>query len=126
LNEAEFREFRDKRQALSSVGWAGQNPSNPGSQWLFGVCASLRRVPLIGRSIMDHELFHGVQEVQSGSRLFRPPRPLRWWQWAFIEVEAYVFGSPLIGLPILLLLVLSLAFFSLVAWVVLDALPRLL
>jgi hypothetical protein len=122
LRAAEFREFRDKRQAKRSVGWAGQNPANPEAQWLFGVCRSLRRARTVGRSILDHELFHAVQDVQSGGWLFRPLVPLCWWQDVLVEVEAHLFGGPLIGLPCLMLLAGLLAVGAWMLWELLTAL----
>ncbi|HMC65321.1 MAG TPA: hypothetical protein VKI65_10315 [Gemmataceae bacterium] len=109
LKEAEFREYRDNWEAKRSIGWAGQNPENSSPQWLFGVCVPARQAWLIGRSIVDHELFHAVQDLQSGGRLFRPAVPLRWSGDVLVEAEALVFGSPLIGVPFLGLLLVCLA-----------------
>jgi hypothetical protein len=122
LDKAEFREFRDKREAKRSIGWSGQNPDCLAPQWLFGVCASVRRTWLLGRSIIDHELFHAAQDHQSEGELFRPSVRLRWWQEVGIELQAHLFGGPLIGVPWLLLLLLCLFVIVWMIWVVLRAL----
>jgi hypothetical protein len=116
FNEAEFREYRDKWQAKRSVAWAGQNPDNSEPQWRFGVCASVRRLWLIGRSAIDHELFHAAQDVQWNGELFRPPEPLPWPVEVLVEMEAHLFGGPLIGFPWLLVLVLCLLAGGLLVW----------
>lgn len=109
LNRAEFREFRGTVEAKRSVGWADQNPDNPDPQWLFATCRSIRRVWLLGGSVLAHELFHAVQDVESEGQLFCPSENLRWWQGFFIEAEAMLFGSPLIGAPVLVVLLTCLA-----------------
>jgi hypothetical protein len=126
LEKAAFREFRDKRQAKRSVGWAGQDPESSDRQWRFGVCVSARRTWLLGGSIIAHELFHGVQDVKSGGRLFCPPAPLRWWQEVLVEAEALFFGGPLIGVPFLALLLGCLAASVWMLWVLIEVLALLL
>lgn len=124
LGEARYREYKDKWQGKRSIGWAG--PDSSGPQWLFGVCRLVRRLWLIGRSILDHELFHAAQDLRWNGQLFRPPVRLRWWQEMFVEAEAMLFGSPLIGLPFLLLQLACVVTGVWMLWVVIDALMRVL
>jgi hypothetical protein len=114
LGSTEYRRPRGFWQAFS-LGWAGRNPKAvKGIEWLFGATV-LQLVPLIGGALLQHELLHAVQEFASGDRLFdlereKKLRPLECWR---LQVEAQLFGGPLIGVPTVFVLVVGpLAFFA--------------
>jgi hypothetical protein len=99
-NCTEYRAFRGFWQRFS-LGWAGRNPRYQNTVlWLIGATL-LRRVPFIGGSLLQHELLHTVQEFVSGDRLFDAERQkkLDWLACFRLEVEAHLFGGPLIGIP---------------------------
>src|SRR5207247_1513756 len=98
LGTADFREFATWGQAWRSWGWAGPSPTNPG-QWLFGVPRFGRNIPFIGRSIMSHELFHGLQDFRYG--LFAVDEAnIGIGLWLRTEGAAHLFGGPLVpGIP---------------------------
>jgi hypothetical protein len=96
LEAAEFREFATVRQAMSG-GWAGATRGEI-PVWLFGVPRGLRNIPFVGRSAMQHELFHALQDLQYG--LFAIPRTqIGFWRGFAIEGAAHLWGGPLAGTP---------------------------
>jgi hypothetical protein len=95
LESAEFREFATWREASRSLGWAGR--ASAGSpQWLFGVPRLGRNLPLVGRSLMFHELFHGLQDLKYGMFAANEAAiPIK--QAFLIEGAAHLFGGTLVG-----------------------------
>lgn len=87
LEESEFREFAT-RQERSCFGWAGLGENG---RWLFGVAGYT--VPLWGKSVMRHELFHAAQDHMTG--LFTKSLTFRLALMA--EYSAHLWGGPLIG-----------------------------
>ncbi len=94
LSAAEFREYATWQEALRSVGWAGR--AGEGSeQWLFGVSGLGRNVPILGRSMMQHELFHALQDLKYGAFALESNTSVG--QWLAIELAAHAFGGPFAG-----------------------------
>lgn len=89
LSSAEFRTYSSAGEAARSVGWAGSRNDN----WLFGVAG--RRIPLLGRSIVQQELLHAVQDLQYG--LFSAGIGVGGRIAA--EASAMLFGSTMVGVP---------------------------
>ena len=92
LEEAEFRSFATPREASRSVGWSGLTQAD--DKWLFGVAGY--RTPLLGKSVMRHELFHAVQDFKTG--LFT--REASFVRSLAAEYSAHLWGGPLIGVPL--------------------------
>ncbi len=92
LQEAEFRSFATPREASRSVGWSGLTTA--GDKWLFGIVGY--RMPLLGKSIMRHELFHAAQDFKTSlfSRESSFVRSLA------AEYSAHLWGGPLLGVPL--------------------------
>jgi hypothetical protein len=61
-------------------------------RWLFGVPQLERNIPLFGRSAMQHELFHAIQDFKLG--IFAREASMRLWQKIPIEFAAHcVWGA---------------------------------
>ena len=95
LTFGQFREFKNFTQGARSLGWAGPNPGSPG-QWLFGVPGWLRSIPLVGRSSVQHELLHALQDFKYG--LFaQNEAKVGFLRGVWIESAAHIYGGPVIG-----------------------------
>jgi hypothetical protein len=93
VESAEFREYASAAEAAGSIGYAGIVEG----RYVIGMARFLRRVPVLGRSSMQHELVHMFQELTgqiiTNERLLRESwRGILKIQQA--ELGAQVFGSP--------------------------------
>ena len=118
LEQASYREFADFRQGLRSLGWAGPNPHadlwvaavrqaefrslgwagpHASGQWLFGVPNWLRRIPLIGRASVQHELIHALQDFKYGLFALDETKIPFLFRGVSIESAAHAYGGTVIG-----------------------------
>ena len=79
---------------LIAWGWSG--PSANVGQWLIGVPKWSQYVPGFGRSVVQHELFHAMQDFKYG--LFGVSEAnIPFWRGVRIEMAAHTFGGTGIG-----------------------------
>lgn len=88
---AEFREYANVKQMLLSGGYAGYSEG----RLVLGMSGLIRKIPIIGRSAIQHELVHVFQELSMGmlkreSTVGRLP----YLEVLKAETSANLFGSP--------------------------------
>ncbi len=64
LENAEFREYATLGEAAKSLGYAGLNAEG---KMVIGLVRPLRRIPIVGQSAAQHEIYHVYQETAFGT-----------------------------------------------------------
>ncbi|MCB0186093.1 MAG: hypothetical protein KDE31_17610, partial [Caldilineaceae bacterium] len=90
VESAEFREYATAWEAAQSVGYAGKS----GDQLVMGMSKTMRKIPLLGDSAMQHEIVHVYQEMVSQIISKEAAKSLSYPKLLKAEVAANVFGSP--------------------------------
>lgn len=90
VESAEFREYATAWEAAQSIGYAGKS----GDQLVMGMSKTMRKIPLLGDSAMQHEIVHVYQEMVSQTISKEAAKSLSYPKLLKAEVAAQVFGSP--------------------------------
>jgi hypothetical protein len=95
VKTAEFKEYANLRQMIQSGGYAGYD----NGKLILGMTRLIRKIPVIGRSSIQHELVHVFQQLSMGVMTREGAIP--YLEVIQLEVAANLFGSPAVILTVI-------------------------